>query len=124
MLGVLVGTDTVTAQGHSPWTRHASSGDFYLAKNGDLHPATTGDFFMAMDTHSDGCARRLWLMSGSGLPERCDVVGPDLNFDVVLEVVAPVALVAAGCRTVREPVRVDHGGQFVDSEDSAVMRTH
>jgi hypothetical protein len=48
--GVLVGTDTVTAQGHSPWTRHARSGDFYLAKNGDLHLATNGDFFMATDT--------------------------------------------------------------------------
>ena len=50
MLGVLVGTDTVTAQGHSPRTGHARNGDFYLAKNGDLHLATSGDFFMATDT--------------------------------------------------------------------------
>jgi hypothetical protein len=50
LLGVLVGTDTVTAQGHSPWTRHARSGDFYLAKTGDPLLATTGDFFMATDT--------------------------------------------------------------------------
>lgn len=48
----LVGTDTVTAQGHSPRTRHARNGDFYLAKTGDLHPATTGDFFMATDSSS------------------------------------------------------------------------
>ncbi|MDT4971645.1 MAG: hypothetical protein QOG22_1788, partial [Pseudonocardiales bacterium] len=47
----LVGTDTVTAQGHSPWTRHAKSGDFYLAKTGDPLLATSGDFFMATDTH-------------------------------------------------------------------------
>jgi hypothetical protein len=40
----LVGTDTVTAQGHSPRARHARSGDFYLANNGDLHLATSGDF--------------------------------------------------------------------------------
>ena len=50
MFGDLVGTDTVTAQGHSPRTGHARSGDFYLAKNGDLHLATSGDFFMATDT--------------------------------------------------------------------------
>jgi hypothetical protein len=50
LLGVLVGTDTVTAQGHSPWTRHARSGDFYLAKTGDPLLATSGDFFMATDS--------------------------------------------------------------------------
>jgi hypothetical protein len=49
VLGVLVGTDTVTAQGHSPRTGHARNGDFYLAKNGDLHLATSEDFFMATD---------------------------------------------------------------------------
>jgi hypothetical protein len=49
VLGVLVGTDTVTAQGHSPRTGHAKNGDFYLAKNGDLHLATSEDFFMATD---------------------------------------------------------------------------
>lgn len=43
----LVGTDTVTAQGHSPWTGHARSGDFYLA--------TIGDFSMATDTASASC---------------------------------------------------------------------
>ena len=35
---------TVTAQGRSPWTGHARSGDFYPAKNGDLNVATSGDF--------------------------------------------------------------------------------
>ncbi len=45
----LVGTDTVTAQGHSPRTGHARNGDFYLATTGDLHPATSGDFLMATD---------------------------------------------------------------------------
>jgi hypothetical protein len=49
VIGDLVGTDTVAAQGHSPWTGHARSGEFYPAKNGDLHLATSGDFFMATD---------------------------------------------------------------------------
>jgi hypothetical protein len=49
VLGVLVGTDTVTAQGHSPWTGHARSGDFYLAKTGDSILATSGDSLMATD---------------------------------------------------------------------------
>ena len=53
MLGVLVSTDTVTAQGHSPRTGHARNGDFYLAKNGDLHLATSGDFFMATDMDAE-----------------------------------------------------------------------
>ena len=48
--GDLVGTDTVTAQGHQPWTGHARSGDFYPATSGDLDLATSGDFFMATDT--------------------------------------------------------------------------
>jgi hypothetical protein len=56
VLGVLVGTDTVTAQGHSPRTGHARTGDFYPAKNGDLHLATSGDFFMATDTNPEPCA--------------------------------------------------------------------
>ena len=50
MIGDLVGTDTVTAQGPIALTGHARNGDFYLAKNGDLDPATSGDFFMATDT--------------------------------------------------------------------------
>jgi hypothetical protein len=48
--GDLVGTDTVTAQGHRPWTGHARSGDFYLATSGDRDLATSGDFFMATDS--------------------------------------------------------------------------
>ena len=39
----------MAAQGHSTRTRHARSGDFYLAKNGDSHLATSRDFFMATD---------------------------------------------------------------------------
>jgi hypothetical protein len=42
---------TVTAQATSlrP-TRRTKDGDFYLAKTGDLKPATTGDFAMARGT--------------------------------------------------------------------------
>jgi hypothetical protein len=41
---------TVTAQAHSSWlTRRTKGEDFYLAKNGDLKLATTGDFSMATD---------------------------------------------------------------------------
>ena len=50
MTGDLADTDTVTAQGPQTLTRHARSGDFYLAKDGDLELATSGDFFMATDT--------------------------------------------------------------------------
>jgi hypothetical protein len=41
----LVGTDTVTAQGHSPWTRHARSGVFHLAETGDRLLATKRGLF-------------------------------------------------------------------------------
>ncbi len=40
----LVGTDTVTAQGHSPWTRHARSGDFYWPKPGTRYWPPLGTF--------------------------------------------------------------------------------
>lgn len=39
----------VTAQGHPSRTRHARSGDFYLASNGDSDLAASGNFFMATD---------------------------------------------------------------------------
>ena len=49
VMGVLVGTATVTTQGLTGLLRHdeTKSGDFYLAKPGDLHRATRGEFFMA-----------------------------------------------------------------------------
>ena len=52
VIGVLVGTATVTTQGLTGSLRHdeTKSGDFYLAKTGDLELATSGDFFMATDT--------------------------------------------------------------------------
>jgi hypothetical protein len=52
--GDLVGTDTVTAQGYSPSTGHARSGDFHLATGGDLNLATSGDSSMATDTPEAG----------------------------------------------------------------------
>jgi hypothetical protein len=52
VMGVLVGTATVTTQGLTGPLRHdeTKSGDFYLAKTGDSRMATSGDFFMATDT--------------------------------------------------------------------------
>jgi hypothetical protein len=47
---VLVGTDTVTAQGALAVDLSTRSGDFYLATTGDLELATSGDFLMATDT--------------------------------------------------------------------------
>ncbi|MDX6527672.1 MAG: hypothetical protein QOI43_3183, partial [Gaiellales bacterium] len=41
-------TATVTAQGLTlPTTRRTRDADFYLAKNADLHMATTADLFTA-----------------------------------------------------------------------------
>ena len=61
-VGDLVGTDTVTAQGSTARTRHARSGDFYPAKTGDLHLATSGDFFRIWHKFCDlqlpGCCSR------------------------------------------------------------------
>ncbi len=52
-VGVLVGTATVTTQCLTALaTRRTNSGDFYLAKTGDSDFATSGDFFMATDTHT------------------------------------------------------------------------
>ena len=52
VMGVLVGTATVTTQGLTGLLRHdeTKSGDFYLAISGDSQLATSGDFFMATDT--------------------------------------------------------------------------
>ena len=52
VIGVLVGTATVTTQGLTASLRHdeTKSGDFHLAKTGDLELATSGDFFMATDS--------------------------------------------------------------------------
>jgi hypothetical protein len=51
VIGVLVGTATVTTQGLTGLARHdeTKSGDFYLAKTGDPDLATNGDFSMATD---------------------------------------------------------------------------
>ena len=53
VIGVLVGTATVTTQGLTGLLRHdeTKSGDSYLAKTGDSQMATSGDFLMATDTH-------------------------------------------------------------------------
>ena len=54
VIGVLVGTATVTTQGLTGLLRHdeTKSGDSYLAKTGDSQMATSGDFLMATDTHA------------------------------------------------------------------------
>src|SRR4051794_39232421 len=67
---VLVGTATVTAQGALVVDPSTRSGDFYLATTGDLEPATSGDFLMAMDK----TAHRFALRSPFGQPSRH--VGP------------------------------------------------
>jgi len=56
VIGVLVGTATVTTQGLTGSLRHdeTKSVDFYLAKTGDSDLATSGDFFMATDMRP-GC---------------------------------------------------------------------
>ena len=47
---VLVGTDTVTAQGALKVALSTRSGDLYLATTGYLELATSGDFLMATDS--------------------------------------------------------------------------
>jgi hypothetical protein len=47
---VLVGTDTVTAQGPPAVDLSTRSGDFYPATTEDLELATSGDLLMAMDS--------------------------------------------------------------------------
>jgi hypothetical protein len=70
VIGDLVGTDTITAQGHSPWARHAGSGDFYLATNGDLHR------FMATDNACpNGHPLRPANVAVAHLPCRCNGAG-------------------------------------------------
>jgi len=62
VIGVLVGTATVTTQGLTGSLRHdeTKSGDFYLAKTGDSQLATSGDFFMATDScHTHTGTRRV-----------------------------------------------------------------
>jgi hypothetical protein len=44
----------VTAQGHSPWTKTREERGPLSGQNGELHLATSGDFFMAMDIHRRG----------------------------------------------------------------------
>ncbi len=52
VIGVLVGTATVTTQASqaSYDTTKTKSRDLYLAMTGDSDLATSGDFFMATDT--------------------------------------------------------------------------
>jgi hypothetical protein len=57
----LVGTDTVTAQGHSSRTRHARSRDFYLAKTGTQFWPPVGTF------HGHGQRRALDLVGDLGV---------------------------------------------------------
>jgi hypothetical protein len=59
VMGVLVGTATVTTQGLTGSLRHdeTKSGDPYLAKTGDSQLATSGDFFMATDTRPSSRSR-------------------------------------------------------------------